>query len=68
MSVLVQTTAGDMTIDLFVDECPVACRNFLQLCKYKQYNNCLFFNVQPGFIAQTGDPTGTGRGGEACRW
>ena len=68
MSVLIQTTVGDVTVDLNVDDCPNACRNFLQLCKHKKYNNCLFFNVQPGFIAQTGDPTGTGHGGEACRW
>jgi peptidyl-prolyl cis-trans isomerase-like 4 len=35
------------------------------LCKIKYYNNCLFYNVQRNFIAQTGDPTGTGKGGES---
>ena len=29
----------------------------------KYYNGCLFFNVQPNFMLQTGDPTGTGKGG-----
>ena len=38
-------------------------KNFLKLCKLKYYNNVLFYNVQQDFIAQTGDPTGTGRGG-----
>jgi peptidyl-prolyl cis-trans isomerase-like 4 len=31
----------------------------------KYYNNNLFFNVQQNFIAQTGDPTGTGKGGSS---
>ena len=66
MSVLIQTSLGDLTVDLFVDECPRTSENFLKLCKSKAYNNCLFFNVQPGFIAQSGDPTGTGTGGDCC--
>lgn len=32
----------------------------------KAYNNCIFFNVQRDFIAQTGDPTNTGTGGESA--
>lgn len=47
-----------MTVDLLTDSCPTTCLNFLKLCKIKYYNNCLFFNVQQNFIAQTGDPTG----------
>ncbi|XP_035534978.1 peptidyl-prolyl cis-trans isomerase-like 4 [Morone saxatilis] len=39
--------------------------NFLKLCKIKHYNYCLIHNVQRDFIVQTGDPTGTGRGGES---
>ncbi|KAG1928850.1 peptidyl-prolyl cis-trans isomerase-like [Pimephales promelas] len=39
--------------------------NFLKLCKIKYYNYCLIHNVQRDFIVQTGDPTGTGRGGES---
>ena len=52
-------------IDLYVDDCPLAAMNFLKLCLVKYYNNCLFYNVQSNFIAQTGDPTGTGRGGSS---
>ncbi|KAG5325330.1 PPIL4 protein, partial [Pseudoatta argentina] len=40
-------------------------RNFLKLCKLKYYNWNLFHSVQTNFIAQTGDPTGTGKGGES---
>lgn len=63
MSVLLNTSAGDIVIDLYAEQCPVAAKNFLKLCQAKYYNNCLFYNVQQNFIAQTGDPTGTGKGG-----
>jgi len=41
----------------------MACNNFLKLCKVKYYHGCLFNRVDPNFIAMTGDPTGTGKGG-----
>ena len=63
MSVLLETSKGDIVIDLFTEECPVAAKNFLKLCKTKYYNFCLFHNVVPGTVIQTGDPTGTGKGG-----
>ncbi|XP_062407152.1 peptidyl-prolyl cis-trans isomerase-like 4 [Sardina pilchardus] len=65
MAVLLETTLGDIVVDLYTDERPKTCLNFLKLCKIKFYNYCLFHNVQRDFIAQTGDPTGTGRGGES---
>jgi peptidyl-prolyl cis-trans isomerase-like 4 len=65
MSVLLDTSAGEIVIDLFTgdDDAPIASLNFLKLCKMKFFNNCLFFNIQPNLIAQTGDPTGSGKGG-----
>eukprot|EP01080_Neovahlkampfia_damariscottae_P003248 gene3248-5691_t len=63
MSVYIQTTVGDFVVDLFFEKCPKACENFINLCKIKYYNNCLFFNVQKDFLAQTGDPTNTGTKG-----
>ncbi|CAG0880361.1 unnamed protein product [Cyprideis torosa] len=65
MSVVIETTIGDLTVDLFITERPRCSTNFLKLCKVKYYNMCLIHTVQPHFIAQTGDPTGTGRGGES---
>ncbi len=65
MSVLIVTSCGNIVIDLFIDECPIACNNFLKLCTIKYYNNNLFFNIQHDYIAQTGDPTGTGHGGNS---
>ncbi|KAK9818607.1 hypothetical protein WJX74_010293 [Apatococcus lobatus] len=65
MSVILETSKGDITVDLYPEDCPNTSRNFLKLCKIKYYNNCLFHNVQHNFIAQTGDPTATGTGGES---
>merc|ERR1711997_1128341 len=64
MSVVIETTQGDVTVDLFLKDRPKTCMNFLKLCKTKAYNLNLFHTVQSDFIAQTGDPSGTGRGGE----
>ena len=66
MSVLLETSLGDLVIDLYVSDCPRAAQNFLKLCKLKYYNNCLFYDVQKDYIVQTGDPTNTGSGGTSA--
>lgn len=65
MSVVIETTLGDITVDLYIKRRPRACLNFLKLCKIKYYNYNLFHTVSRGFIAQTGDPTGSRKGGES---
>ncbi|RWS30307.1 peptidyl-prolyl cis-trans isomerase-like 4-like protein [Leptotrombidium deliense] len=65
MSVVIETTVGDFTIDLFVEQRKRTTLNFLKLCKVKYYNFCSFFKIEKDFIAQTGDPSNTGRGGES---
>ncbi|XP_014471585.1 PREDICTED: peptidyl-prolyl cis-trans isomerase-like 4 [Dinoponera quadriceps] len=65
MAVVIETTIGDFTVDLYTEQRPQTTRNFLKLCKLKYYNWNLFHSVQSNFIAQTGDPTGTGKGGES---
>ncbi|KAJ9580460.1 hypothetical protein L9F63_024361 [Diploptera punctata] len=65
MAVVIETTLGDMTVDLYVEKRPITCKNFLKLCKIKYYNLCLFHSIQRNFIAQTGDPTDTGKNGES---
>ncbi|KAL0950273.1 hypothetical protein HGRIS_010253 [Hohenbuehelia grisea] len=65
MSVLLETSLGDIVIDLEVDSCPKVCENFLKLCKIYYYNLNAFFNVSKDFLAQVGDPTATGTGGES---
>ncbi|CUA70153.1 peptidyl-prolyl cis-trans isomerase-like 4 [Rhizoctonia solani] len=67
MSVLLETSLGDLVIDLEVDTCPRTCENFLKLCKVYYYNLHAFFNVTKDFVAQVGDPTATGTGGESAQ-
>jgi peptidyl-prolyl cis-trans isomerase-like 4 len=66
MSVVLETSLGDITIDLHVKDAPTAAKNFLKLCKLKYYNDVSFHKVERNFMAQSGDPTGTGRGGESA--
>jgi peptidyl-prolyl cis-trans isomerase SDCCAG10 len=63
-SVLLHTTAGPLTISLFAAQTPLTCRNFLQHVLDEDYTNNLFHRVSPGFVIQTGDPSGTGEGGQ----
>ncbi|XP_034237276.1 spliceosome-associated protein CWC27 homolog [Thrips palmi] len=63
--VLLKTTVGEIDIELWGKETPKACRNFVQLCLEGYYDGTIFHRVVKGFIAQGGDPTGTGTGGES---
>lgn len=59
------TDVGDIKIELFCEDCPKTCENFLALCASDYYNGSLFHRNIKGFIVQTGDPTGTGKGGNS---
>lgn len=63
--VLLETTAGDILLELFAKQTPRSSRNFLQLCLDGYYNGTIFHRLVPGFVIQGGDPTGNGEGGEA---
>ncbi|KAL8924531.1 MAG: hypothetical protein Q9208_004006 [Pyrenodesmia sp. 3 TL-2023] len=63
--VVLETTSGDISLELFAKQTPLASRNFLQLCLDGYYNNTIFHRLVPGFVIQGGDPTGTGEGGVA---
>ncbi|KAL1380652.1 hypothetical protein pipiens_014035 [Culex pipiens pipiens] len=63
--VLLKTTVGDIDIELWSRECPLACRNFVQLCMEGYYNGTVFHRLVKGFIVQGGDPNGDGTGGES---
>lgn len=63
MSVTLHTDLGDLKVELFCDQSPKACENFLALCASDYYNGCLFHRNIKDFMLQTGDPTGTGKGG-----
>jgi cyclophilin family peptidyl-prolyl cis-trans isomerase len=57
------TQRGDFTVELFAKQAPVTVNNFVFLAREGFYNNTTFHRVLPDFMAQAGDPTGTGRGG-----
>ncbi|TWU30254.1 peptidylprolyl isomerase [Bythopirellula polymerisocia] len=57
------TAQGDIVIELFENEAPQAVANFLTLVKKGYYDGVPFHRVLPGFMAQGGDPTGSGSGG-----
>ncbi|XP_064616621.1 peptidyl-prolyl cis-trans isomerase-like 3 [Liolophura sinensis] len=65
MSVTFHTDVGDIKMELFCEQVPKACENFLALCASDYYNDCIFHRVIKGFMIQTGDPTGTGKGGSS---
>ena len=57
------TAKGDIVIELFENEAPQAVANFISLVKKGFYDGVVFHRVLSGFMAQGGDPTGTGSGG-----
>lgn len=63
--VLLETTSGDILLELFAKQTPLTSRNFIQLCLDGYYTGTIFHRLVPGFVIQGGDPTGTGEGGEA---
>ena len=65
MALLLETTLGDLVIDLDVDGSPELCKNVLKLAKARYYTGNLVYNVQPNRFCQLGDPCGDGSGG-AC--
>lgn len=64
----IQTNKGTMKAQLFAQDAPVTVNNFVFLAREGFYNNVKFHRIIKGFMAQTGDPTGTGRGGPGYRF
>jgi cyclophilin family peptidyl-prolyl cis-trans isomerase/protein-disulfide isomerase len=56
------TEKGDVVIQLFADKAPMTVNSFLFLAKNGWYDNITFHRVIPDLFAQTGDPSGTGKG------
>jgi cyclophilin family peptidyl-prolyl cis-trans isomerase len=57
------TEKGDIVLELYPDVAPIAVNSFLFLAENGWYDGVTFHRVLPGFVAQAGDPTGTGFGG-----
>lgn len=61
--VSLKTKDGEILIKLYQDKAPNTVANFIKKADEGFYNGLLFHRVIPGFMAQGGDPTGTGMGG-----
>ena len=59
---------GSIVIELYAEEVPNTVNNFVFLSREGFYDNVTFHRVLPNFMAQTGDPTGTGTGGPGYRF
>ncbi len=58
-----KTQRGEIDAELFAQDAPKTVENFVNLARAGFYDGTTFHRVIPGFMAQGGDPTGTGRGG-----
>lgn len=64
----IETSKGTIEADLLSEVAPNTVNNFIVLAAHGYYDNVLFHRVIKGFMIQTGDPTGTGRGGPGYRF
>jgi len=63
--VILETTQGNIELELFADVAPLAVENFITHVKNGYYNGIAFHRIIHNFMIQGGDPTETGRGGES---
>ena len=64
----VVTPIGDIVIELFADKAPQTVNNFVFLARDGYYDGVTFHRVIKDFMAQAGDPSGTGRGGPGYKF
>ena len=63
-----ETDKGTMVIELFADKAPKTVNNFVFLAREGFYEGVMFHRVISNFMAQGGDPTGSGRGGPGYKF
>ena len=68
VKISIETTKGTIEAELFEKEAPKTVANFVKLAQEGFYNGIIFHRVIPGFMIQTGDPTGTGMGGPGYKF
>lgn len=68
MNVKIKTNKGEINLRLFPENSPVTVASFVNLIKHGYYNGLKFHRVIEDFMAQGGDPTGTGMGGPGYRF
>lgn len=65
---VIETEKGNLVIELFAADVPITVNNFVFLAREGFYDGSTFHRVIPGFMAQGGDPTGTGMGGPGYKF
>jgi peptidylprolyl isomerase len=65
---VMDTSMGSMTIELDAEQSPLTVNNFVFLARWHYYDGIIFHRVIQGFVAQGGDPEGSGRGGPGYKF
>ena len=65
---IIETEKGNLVLELFASDVPVTVNNFVFLARERFYDDTTFHRVLPDFMAQGGDPTGTGAGGPGYKF
>jgi cyclophilin family peptidyl-prolyl cis-trans isomerase len=68
LKAVIKTSMGEIEVLLYDKQVPNTVSNFVSLARKGFYNGQVFHRVIPKFMIQTGDPTGTGRGGPKYRF
>ena len=63
--VSLETSMGEIVIELYWNHAPMTCRNFAELARRGYYNGTKFHRIIQDFMIQGGDPTATGKGGSS---
>lgn len=65
VSVTIETTKGNIVVELYESDVPKTVANFVGLAREGYFNGVLVHRISKGFVIQTGDSSGTGRGGRS---
>ncbi|BAM05210.1 peptidylprolyl isomerase [Phycisphaera mikurensis] len=68
LEAVIDTPKGEIVLELFTADAPLTVANFKNLADAGFYDGVTFHRIINGFMAQGGDPTGTGRGGPGYQW
>lgn len=64
----IKTNKGSLAGELYPDVAPLAVSSFVHLAEQEYFDGVIFHRILPGFVVQTGDPTGTGAGGPGYKF
>jgi cyclophilin family peptidyl-prolyl cis-trans isomerase len=67
-AITLHTDHGDIHLELFADKAPRTVNNFIFLARNGYYDGTIFHRVISNFMAQGGDPTGSGTGGPGYKF